>query len=183
MDKCGGCGENAHLWDTGGAGEGKVECDKCGAVQDLMLTISVGGGEKVRFKINEWYTLQHSVLGMFDAVASADKNVTQEEMNRFFAILQAFKEEVDDQLLKDLVGNILNDFQNIGARYRGDSRNIKGMIAESMAIMNSKAPKMSALSYREAMKYLGRKVAEVEGTLLEGATYQSFARQLDEGIQ
>jgi len=113
------------------------------------------------FTEEEWRLLTFAPLWVFCAVASADAAIDEEEMAAL-AREVAEAEEYAEPLVRDVFRDLRSDDAVLRA-YREDERETDQGLAEVADLLARKAPAASADAFKQALLYVGRRVAQATG--------------------
>ena len=118
--------------------------------------------DKSSFTDSEWQTLLFTPLWVFFAVAGADQNVDEKEVESFTNELQQavfFKEP----LVRDVLLGLAGDFQKIMEAFQKDRRDVLAGLNDAGSLLDTKATTDSANNFKRAMLLIGRNIAQASG--------------------
>ena len=114
------------------------------------------------FTAAEWRTLQFAPLWTFTAVAGADQNIDEKEveaLGRELSRAGLFKEP----LVQEVLSSVVRDLGNIMKAYTEDPRMVIEGLQEVASVLAKRVPARQAENFKRAMLYIGHQVAKASG--------------------
>jgi hypothetical protein len=114
------------------------------------------------YHVDEWRTLQFAPLWVFGAVAGADGKVDEKELEALLKEISQwplFKEP----LVQETLLTLSQDFMNLMAHYKADSRNVLTGLKDVADLLDRKATQEQAKNFKGAMLLIGRNTAQASG--------------------
>lgn len=111
---------------------------------------------------SEWQTLQFAPLWVFHAVAGADKNIDEKEMEALAKEIQdapVFK----DPLVREVMLSLAVDLATIMQAYGPDPRQVLQGLKDVADLVESKTSPAEANRFKAGMLYIGHNIAKASG--------------------
>jgi len=122
-------------------------------------------GIKDSFTYQEWETLQFSPFWVFGAVAGADQDIDEKEV-------EALTKEITDALrfteplVREILMSVMVDFADIMEQFKRDSRDLVTGIQDVASVLDRKATLEQAKGFKGALLLIGTNVAKASGTTI-----------------
>jgi len=115
-----------------------------------------------KFSIEEWRTLQFSVLWVFHAIAEVDGIIDEDESAALFG---AFEGEIDfpNKLATEVLNSINKDRQTILSEFGADAVGIPMGIKAAAELVEEKLSPEEAREFKQTLLYMGVAFAKASG--------------------
>ena len=111
---------------------------------------------------SEWQTLQFAPLWVFGAVAGADQDIDEKEMEALAAEIRdapIFR----DPLVREVMLSLAVDLATVMQEYGPDPRQVLQGLKDTADLLDSKTAPAQANSFKAAMLQVGHNVAKASG--------------------
>ncbi len=119
-------------------------------------------GFKESFERAEWKTLQFAPFWVYQLVAYADKEIDEKESDRIVEEI-AKAAECESPLAAEVLKSVSNNYIMIAERYAMDERRSLDGLKDVAGLLNAKTSPAAAGGFRDALKSIGKNVAESSG--------------------
>jgi uncharacterized protein YegL len=129
------------------------------------------------FTTTEWRTLQFTPLWIFAAVASADGKIDKKELEALAKEL-AEANQYKEQLAKDVLITLGNDFSNLLQQFRNDTRGVQNGLVEVANLLDRKVSPQTAYNFKGSMLMIGYNIYEAtEKTFFGGVNKKAMEKK------